>query len=89
MFIGLEAQSFESYPQGGREIWRQQRKGAVGREKKKWMEKVSTWDQIKYISKEEKEVMERCYIDPLSHTVLPLIFLSVLQVFIQEPGRRK
>lgn len=34
MLIGLEAQSFESYPQGGREIRRQQRKGGVRREKK-------------------------------------------------------
>jgi len=48
MFIGLEAQSFESCPRAGREIWRQQRKGAVGEEKKEIDgERVSNWDQMK------------------------------------------
>lgn len=54
MLIGLEAQSFESYPQGGSERWRQQRKGGVRRKKRNgWRERVSTRDQIKYISKGE------------------------------------
>lgn len=49
MFIGLEAQSFESCPQGGREIERAKKKGGVREEEK---EMDGGRDQIKDKSKD-------------------------------------